>query len=50
MHTMICMATLATTEYIYYLHDSDDVLMVGLENRQTIARGGVCNGFISGVL
>ena len=30
---------LATTEYIYYLHDSDDVLMVGLENRQTIARG-----------
>ena len=32
-------ATLATTEYIYYLHDSDDVLMVGLENRQTIARG-----------
>lgn len=33
------MATLATTEYIYYLHDSDDVLMVGLENRQTIARG-----------
>lgn len=27
-------ATLATTEYIYYLHDSDDVLMVGLENRQ----------------
>ena len=33
------MAALATTEYIYYLHDSDDVLMVGLENRQTIARG-----------
>lgn len=32
-------AALATTEYIYYLHDSDDVLMVGLENRQTIARG-----------
>lgn len=32
-------AKLATTEYIYYLHDSDDVLMVGLENRQTIARG-----------
>lgn len=32
-------ATLATTEYIYCLHDSDDVLMVGLENRQTIARG-----------
>lgn len=32
-------ATLATTEYIYYLHDSDDALMVGLENRQTIARG-----------
>ena len=32
-------ATLATTEYIYYLHDSDDVLMVSLENRQTISRG-----------
>lgn len=40
-------ATLATTEYIYYLHDSDDVLMVGLEkcglsdytnNSQAVAR------------
>lgn len=32
-------AKLVTTEYIYYLHDSDDVLMVDLENRQTADRG-----------
>ena len=32
-------AKLVTTEYIYYLHDSDDVLMVDLENRQTVDRG-----------
>ena len=32
-------AKLATSEYIYYLHDSDDVLMVSLENRHTVARG-----------
>lgn len=32
-------AKFVTTEYIYYLHDSDDVLMVDLENRQTADRG-----------
>lgn len=32
-------AKLVTTEYIYYLHDSDNVLMVDLENRQTADRG-----------
>lgn len=32
-------AKLVTSEYIYYLLDDHDVLMVGLENRQTIARG-----------
>ena len=32
-------AKLVTTEYIYYTHDSDDALMVNLENRDIGARG-----------